>query len=422
MAIQFPNFLAAQLMKPDYSGLGDIVSNFYAGKEMPKNDLIKQIQAEFARPNAEQTLQGLKLGNVGAGLTNQKSMLEIAKFKREQAQEAEIQRLFSNALRNGGNIGVNPAQSSAPMPSFQQPQMNNPAIVNALQNQLQQNSGASNAPTAPSLNPIAPFAPTSREMPSTFTQPMEQQAQSANQPTEQAPANNNMQVITEGTPRLASIDTLWDQNPLSREFLKKKGFEKKTDVKFDQKTGQTRVITTYPSGKTTLEIIGTPGGANGEVPITTANVTKNQSIISAIDNTIPVIKDILALDKGTTKNTEWEPYPRSSGFQPGLGWLPGYQSKSTNYEGLVSSALDTLLGAYGLPKTNEGIETVKKQLLIGHGETDSAYKARLNRLIKDLERRKDYSSSLLKKATKNPPRDSGAGETYSSDEYEVVNE
>ena len=63
MAIKFPDFLQATLVKPDYSGIGDIFSNYYAGKAMPKDDLIKAVQAQFAKPNAEQDLQASQLQN-----------------------------------------------------------------------------------------------------------------------------------------------------------------------------------------------------------------------------------------------------------------------------------------------------------------------------------------------------------------------
>jgi hypothetical protein len=428
MAIQFPNFLGVPLVKSDYSGIGDSVSNYYAGKAMPKDDLIKQIQAQFARPNAEQTLEGLRLGNQGTGLTNQKMRLEIEKYRYDLAKQREMENLIANAMR-GGNAGASQPQqgisSQQNMPSMPQtPQMAppamdgsiNPALASAIQQQMRPNPNLGIAPTAPPSASNAPMMQSSSQMPETSSQ--------AQQAIPESTASNNAQIITQGEPRYAGMDALWDQNPLSREFLKKKGFEKKTEIKFDQKTGQTRILTTYPSGKISLQTFDGAGGANGEAPLTTANVTKQQSIVNNIDNTLPVIKDILSLDKNTKSDylKKWEAFPRNSGWQPGLGWVPGYHSASTNYESLVSSALDTLLGAYGLPKTNEGIETVKKQLLIGHGETDAQYKNRLNRLIKDLERRKEYSSSLLKKASKNPSRDTGSNETYSSDEWETANE
>ena len=154
-------------------------------------------------------------------------------------------------------------------------------------------------------------------------------------------------------------------------------------------------------------------------------ISKHQNIISSIDNALPTIQKIL--DLSTNPNTgkpskEYEPYPRSSGVIPGLGWIPGFQSKSTNYEALVGSTLDTLLGAYGLPLSNEGLDTVKKQLVIGHGETDSAYKKRLTALVADLKRRRAYSQAQVKQSNKIQPvgRMDNDQPSYSSDDWEPV--
>ncbi len=451
MPVQFPNFLSVPVRTPDYSGLGDIVQNYYAGKAMPKDDLIKAIQAQFAQPTAEETLKGLKLGNTGKGLSNQKEQLDINRLVQEAANQKAFEDMFKRALSSTGatpNAGsamgtAQPVASGAPSNA---PPAMNPALSQALA--PQQAQGTSVPPGSPTDldqsymapryhqfdqeatglqkpgvpdNAYKPGAPLTPGMPTSSTQPPVAPAASllpASQPEEPHEI-----VVAAGSPHLAAIDAMWDNNPLSRAFLEKKGYKKTQDVKFNAKTGQTTIITKYPSGTITTKTVGTgAGGGTGEAPMTTANVTKQQNIVSAIDNTLPVINDILKLDKSTAKKAQWEPYPRNSGLRPGLGWVPGYHSASTNYESLVSSALDTLLGAYGLPKTNEGIETVKKQLLIDHGETDAAYKARLKKLVEDLNRRKSYASGLLKKTVKNPPIDGGSNQTYSSDEWESADE
>jgi hypothetical protein len=374
---------------------------------MPKNDLIKQIQAEFARPSAEESLKSLKLGNVGTSLSNQKALLEIAKYKREQEQEAELQRLFSNALRGGGNTTSNPSQSQMPSVPAEQPMLN-PALVKAMQNQLQTSGINPSAPIAPSFTPNAPFAPTSREMPTSFTQPMETSAAPIAETAKAITSPSNVEVITEGTPRLASIDALWEQNPLSREFLKKKGFEKKTEVKFDNKSGMTRVLTTYPSGRRTLETIGGIKGANG-IPLTNTMITKNQNIVASVDNALPVLNKIKKLDT----------FPRWS--TP--NWTGGSGNEQSVYEGLVNQVLDSLIGAFGMPKTNEGLESVMKQVQIGHSETKSAYLKRIEALINDLKERKKYSSKELNKpinAQAISDNEKSGEDNYSSNEWETI--
>lgn len=121
MAIQFPNFLGVPIQKPDYSGVGDIVSNYYSGKEMPKDDLIKAVQAQFAQPTAEATLSKLQAETSKAGGEGAKAqaLAEILKkhlqrLNRGQTQTADqpssVEKYFvnpsvvkSDSSRFGGN-------------------------------------------------------------------------------------------------------------------------------------------------------------------------------------------------------------------------------------------------------------------------------------------------------------------------------
>lgn len=458
MAIQFPNFLAAQTQAPDYSGIGDAVENFYKGYNMPKDALIKEIQAKFAQPNAEADLKSTQLSNVNKSILNQylpsreqqavlSSRLGNRKAQMELNEQIELERQMRQAMGLGGG---NPSgmtggmgMPSAPMP---QPMSPSPSSIVAGGMSMMPNQpgmpkmlpgmqplpgmpkglpmppgvggmtmvgspppvqpsaapmNAPSAPNAPSTSAIAPSAPAAQS-----------------QAPEQPEAMNEI-VVAKGAPQLAGIDAMYDSNPLSRAFLEKKGFKKSQEVKFDNKTGRTTIITKYPSGKVTTQITSnTASGADSGFPLTNKMISKHQNIISSIDNALPTIQKILKEDKG------WEPYPRNSGLLPGLGYVPGWQGASTKYEALVSSALDSLIGAYGLPSTNEGIDTVKKQLLIGHGETDSAYKKRLTGLIEDLKRRKSYSENEVKRSNKIQPTDTSASgvnadePTYSSDEWE----
>jgi len=211
-------------------------------------------------------------------------------------------------------------------------------------------------------------------------------------------------------------------------YLEKKGYKGSQEIKFDNKTGKTSVITSYPSGKITVKSAGAQSAEDG-APLTTKMISKHQNIISSIDNAVPIIQQIKELNvqktgkDGKPVDKYWEPFPRTGSdvwYELGLGSLPGYKSAAENYEALVSSALDSLVGAYGLPSTNEGMETVKKQLQIGHGETDAAYMKRLDRLMEDLQRRKAYSSKEVKRSNKIMPvgRMGGGDESYSSDDWE----
>ncbi len=457
MAIQFPNFLSVPVRTPDYSGIADVVSNYYRGKAMPKEDLIKKIQAEFARPLAEQSL-------LSSTLSNRKSGLDIENTLREMANNQYLEQQLRNAFPGGGSSGGGSSQGFAPPTTNQTPYGDSSgyaydsrgqnirasdAEVNAIAdkaeaalNQRMQPGGQPaplgtmpvSTPAPNQINPVlakvlAQGANQASAQPQEPSQPV---APSASQPIAQTEPNEI--VISKGSPQLAGIDMLYENNPLSRAFLEKKGFKKTQDIKFNAKTGQTTIITKYPSGTVTMQSAGGVASQEG-IPLTNRMVTKHQNIISSIDNAVPIIQQILKLNeqeknkKGEMKDKYWEPYPRSTGdhwYTIGLGQLPGWQSQSTKYEALVNSALDSLVGAYGLPSTNEGIETVKKQLIIGHGETDRAYVKRLKDLITDLKRRQSYSANEVKKSNKISPVDTSAGGadtsggTYSSNDYEVV--
>lgn len=418
MAINFPNYLAAALVQPDFSGLGDSVSNYYAGKMKPKDDLIKQIQAEFARPNAEVALQGSRLGLETGRLGNEKSRLEIAKLRREMAQQAELENQIKAALSGAVGGAQTRQPSGQPMPQMpqgglqmgpQQPSPDNmtfqqgqpaamgglpPAIAQALQNMRQ------NAPQNPDSAAGA--------MPPALGQQLQPEAQQDG--TEQPSAVEQPQIITPGTPRLEAIDNLYDQNPLSREYLEKKGFKKKTEVKFDPKTGQTRILTTYPSGKVTLQLVGSAAKGEDGIPLTNAVITQHQKTISAIDNVIPTLEEI----------KEKSNFPITN-----LGALrsTGGSRDYADYQSLVGESLDKLMSAFNLPRQKESIETVRHMVERRSGETVSDYKNRISSLIKKLEKQKNYSASEIKRSNKIQPvgrSDSQSQDTYSSDEWEAV--
>jgi len=449
MAISFPNFLSAQLVKPDESGISDVYNNFYQGMNMPQDALIKKIQAEFARPKEEEALKSSQLANYLAGiqneyarpnaeqslatsrLSNRKTGLDIDKMVLEMQQQKELENQLRNYMNQGGQGGQGGQLPQQSMPSGQLPQQGGQGFQMPQQGQRQQpprkmtyvdDAVSAMRKINPALADVLQKQAAQQVQPS-LQQQQQQQASgltSLGNPQDDHPSsaalteNNNVQLLEKGNPSQYGVDKMWDANPLSREFLKKKGFSKKQDIKFNAKTGQTTILTTYPSGRVTTQ--STASNAESlETPLTSKMVSKHQGIIAAVDNAIPTIEKILDLNQG-----DWEQFPRSSGALPGLGWIPGNQSKSTEYEALVSSALDSLVGAYGLPMSNEGIETVKKQLLISHGETDVAYKKRLKNLLEDLKTRQAYSAKEVKKSAKNPPIDSGENSSFSSNDWEEV--
>lgn len=452
MAIDFPDFLRVPVTPRDYSGVSDAISNYYAGYNMPKDAMIKAVQAKFAQPNAEADLRATQLRNAYQAVLNQyapeseKQRILATTLANRQAQtelnqNAELERQLRVAL-SGGNPGALPASSSqpvlpnatvpaparVPMPSGAQAPVMTPQVqippelasrMSLINPAVMTNGGMGNAPTAPiapsggANAPIPPVAPViaTNALPATSSQPA-----------------SDATVVAEGAPNLAGVDALYDSSPLARAFLEKKGFKKTQEVKFDNKTGRTTILTKYPSGKVTLQSSGGVGGTTQDgFPLTNKMISAHQEKIAAIDNAMPILQEIVDLDKPNKNGkSQWEPYPRSSGWRPGLGWLPGYQSASTNYEALVNSALDTLMKAYGMPSTNESLQTIKDQILIGHNETDAQYKKRLQNFMKDLQRRKAYSANEVKRSNKIQPIDTSSGgnnadnDTYSSNEWEAL--
>lgn len=417
MAFTLPNFVG-QNYTPDYSGIGDAVGNYYAAKQAPMDVLVKQIQAQFAKPDAEAALQQTRLANTKTGL-------DIQQLRRQMTLQQQLDSALRTALAGGSTAatsspvtGVNSAPSMAggmPATSSNLPSSSSSVpIINPKLSAGIANSFQNQAPTG--------------TVQAQQTQPMAQQlSPMAQQPAVSAPVTNaplQETVISPGSQNLYGVDQLYDNNPAARSYLEGKGFKKTQEIKFDNKTGKTSVITTYPSGKITTQTTGIQASDEG-LALTPKMISKHQNVISSVDNALPIIKQIqdLAVDPKTGKASKsWEPFPRSDGLIPGLGLVPGFQSQSTKYEALVNSALDTLVGAYGLPLSNEGLDTVKKQLLIGHGETDAAYLRRLKTLVDDLQRRKAYSQDQVKQSNKIQPisrMDSGQ-DGYSSNDWEEV--
>ena len=193
-------------------------------------------------------------------------------------------------------------------------------------------------------------------------------------------------------------------------------------MKFDTKTGQTRIVTTYPSGKITMQSVGL-GQAGDGIPLTNAMITKNQKVISSVDVAIPIIEKIIDL-KGILPDTPipdflWNkkglsPYPLSS-----LGIPSIFGGTQAVYDSLVNQTLDSLMGAFGLPLSNEGLKTVKDQVEIRHFESQNQYRKRMRDLIEELKTRRNYSANEVKKSNKiQPVGRGGAEEGYSSNEWE----
>lgn len=250
MAVQFPTF--QRTPAADYSGLGNALENMLSGYKISQtpaaiqrqaemeryNNLIKAVEAEFARPKAESQLQSLQTNAKYAGplaealLKNRQLALRGAQVKAQQ--EEAFNRLLSG---DDSNVSANM-------------DMQNQSYI-------------------PSVKPSQTFDKKDNV------------------------SAANIQIISPGSENLYKLDQMYDANPVSRSFLEKKGFKKTQSVKFDPKTGVSAVITTWPSKKITIETLG-GGNVNKDAsPLTEASKTSSQSVIGAVTTAIPLIDKLI---------------------------------------------------------------------------------------------------------------------------------
>jgi hypothetical protein len=420
MAVQFPNFLGVPVRTPDYSGIGDVFENYYKGKAMPKDDLIKAIQAQFARPAAEASLRS-------AQLSNRAGQLNIQKLSQELSEKAAFDKYLNQAL-NSNPSTVNSGLYSAPSQMNQSSGMSQPvqsggsvnmppsaAIANAMVN------NGYNQPEAPRFDPTkmsmmpnginqgAQGMPIPQGMPAPMPSQTAQQAAMAGASMQAQPDPQpqfNEIVLKKGLPHLAGIDQMWDAKPEYRKYLEARGYKKTEQVKVDNKTGKTTILTTYPSGTITMQTMSKPASEDG-VPLTNAMVTKHQQVSAAVDNLIPILEKLKNL-------------PEHSNVYLGNWQATGTQKK---YERLVSAAKENILRAFSLNPTDSGLQTALDQLTIGGAEDEKDYREAMLDLINDMLERKAYSDKQLKKSNKISPVDtsangSSASDGYSSNEWE----
>jgi hypothetical protein len=100
---------------------------------------------------------------------------------------------------------------------------------------------------------------------------------------------------------------------------------------------------------------------------TTGFKTQKQVASQGIENTLPLLDELQGLDV------------------PGQGaayiFSPDKQAK---YQSVVSGITDSLVGALGLPKSNESLKTVEKMIARQPRESDKAYRRRLLSVGSDL--------------------------------------
>lgn len=418
MAVQLPNFLNVPIREPDYSALGNVFENYYKGKDLPRQDIVneyiakgapldylmKQVQAEhsrpmaeqalkaallgnkikqaeadyalpkeeqallgsklqnalrqvnvdYARPTAEQTLSGLRLGNQSTSLSNRQAEINLKKLQDDMAREAEFNAMLRNSLTPSGMNAETVRQ-----------QQNNAALGQAL-------TGVMEHPAM--KNQIAPtMVP-----------------QMAGHPAEAS--GGEIQEIDRGTPAHYKLDQLWEDKPEMRPFLVSRDYGKEVKETFDKRTGETRVVTKWPSKRITVKTIRPKleEDLSNEIPLTKPGLAKVENEVRGIDSLIPYMDSLIEMSK-PTKVVEGVNKTKL----PLINLMPS--NAGVAYRSQINKALESYMSSATLPRTNESIEKVGSILTRGHGEDDLTYHKRLIADRKEMIEKRDKNIKMLKK-------------------------
>lgn len=395
MAIQFPNFLGVPVRTPDYSAVGDIFENYYKGRAMPKDDLIKAIQAEFARPLAEQSL-------LSSRLSNRRSQMELNKMAREAEEQAKYENLLRQAISGNmpASATVAPVAAVAPQQAQQTASAFSPIDytqmfmpqqaktydpIPRVRELLAQESNSDTTPMQ-GFDPSKMdkrFVPVDRAatgLPASAYKPKPEvtsvgvpmpQTQADNVPQQNVPQQTQSDeiVLQQGAPHLAGIDQLWDARPEMHKYLEARGYKKTQETKMD-KNGKVTIKTVYPSGTITLKTIGGKQALDDEsIPLTTKSLNDAVKQVRATDAIIPYIDELIRMG--------------SNDEMPMTYFLP--TDAQAQYHRVANEALDKYIVATGLNATDKSLDTVKDILFRSFGESTDNWikglqKARANKL------------------------------------------
>lgn len=343
--------------------------NLFQNQPIANKSVLPNFAEEYNKP------QSLAAKLLEAQLKNKHDSIINQYLPR--SEEARINNILANTEGTRSNTGLDSirrkimeAQANQATMEYQQNQAINDALSggstyakppttsydNSDRNVSADGPGIANSASAYDTFP-GRRAPTSQLSQQTAQQPAQQPAQDSN-------------IINQGNPELYSIDQLYDSNPLARMGLKKRGYEKKQETKYDPKTGVSSVITTYPSGKVTVNH-SVPANSGFEA-ITAANRTKAIDTIMGVTNVLPTIDNLISIaEKGNVPGQligRW--------FQP---------DKQATYDSLANMSGDTLAKALGFPATDKGMEAALASIRRAAGESDKHYADRL----------KDYKKEML---------------------------
>ncbi len=127
------------------------------------------------------------------------------------------------------------------------------------------------------------------------------------------------------------------------------------------------------------------GSIGDNVPLTTAMKTKLQGVVTGVDNSLPVIQDLI---------TEFKKLPTGSETLNPAAYAA--------YNAQANSIIEPLINAFGLNVTDATKEMMHDQVFRKTNEPLKKYKDRIVSLAKEIIRRRDDSFKSLKSGAINP--------------------
>lgn len=146
------------------------------------------------------------------------------------------------------------------------------------------------------------------------------------------------------------------------------------------------------------------GTQSADMP-TKAFITQNQKTIQSIDNTLPMIDQLIKF--------------KGPGQFVGKYIHPDDQAK---YEALTATITDSLVNSLGLPKTNESIALVSKIVGKNARESDQSYLKRLESLKNELGERRKKSINSLDSGIEREPADGKTRVFYNGKAHLIPND
>jgi len=378
------NYAAIPAQKPIIS---DLLANVLKGYQMEREptkikqeevmrefmNQIRGTEAKYSEPMAQESLKGSKLTNQGKQQALQKAIYDAA-----------LDRMINNAVggnaspgagmvtEGGGRGYIDPQKAGTGESNY-----SNQGSVPGGMSQMT-SFGADPSESDKGMNPNGFDIPALNQ-----NQRQNESAVQAEEPQQRMPETkrlaSNEQQISEGNPNLYHIDKMYDENPLSRALLEKKGLKKTETTKIDSKSGSVTQVTKYPSGRTVVKQLtaGSPQDPNF-VPLEKSEMASHQKVVSAIDNMMPLLAELSEM-----------PHPErfvGNLFNPTSG---------AAYKAKTATLVDSVMAAFKLPSQKEALELAKQIVSKGTNESEQGYQDRIYNFMKELGDRRSYSTGAI---------------------------